>query len=127
MAQRRGSGEPPRMKGFRPGKEPPQLRKRAAKQQFGEMNAAQERLLELFAERSPEESRTLLARWRAWTLGAGIVLSVLSVFAWTWTWIAGLPVAVLAAVSFFIHLRLRSQREALEAMADAVARGGRRR
>lgn len=114
------------MKGFRPGKEPKQLRKRAVKQQFGEMNAAQERMLELFSDRTPDESRALLARWRLWSLVGGIVLSVLSVLAWSWHWIAGLVVGLLAAGVFFVHLRMRAQRAALEAMAE-VAAGGRRK
>lgn len=115
------------MKGFRPGKEPPQLRKQAARQQFGDMNAAQERMVSLFAERTPAESRKMLAAWRTMSLVAGIVLSVLTVLAWSWTWIAGAVVGLLATVAFFIHLRLRAQREALEAMADAVGGGRRKR
>lgn len=115
------------MRGFRPGKEPKQLRKRAAKQQFGEMNAAQERMLELFSERTPEESRRLLARWRLWSLVGGVILSALSVAAWSWNWIAGLVVGVLAAGVFFVHLRMRAQRAGLEAMADAAAGGRRKR
>lgn len=128
MGRRRGQGPPPQMKGFRPGKEPPQLRKKMAKQQFGEMNAAQERMVELFAERTPQESRALIARWKRGALLVGIVLSVLAVVLGLWSWIAGSIVAILAAVAFFAFLRLRSQQAGLEAMADAVAgRGARRR
>ncbi len=126
MGRRRGGGGSPRTKGFRPGKEPPQLRKRAVKQQFGEMNAAQERMLDLFADRSPAESKKMLGRWRLWTFLGGAVLSVLSVLAWSWHWIAGVVVGLLAAAVFFLHLRLRSQRASLEAMADMAA-GGRRK
>jgi hypothetical protein len=130
MGRRRGQGPQPQIKGFRPGKEPPQLRKKIAKQQFGEMNAAQERMVELFAERSPDESRELIARWKNGSLLVGVVLSVLAVALGLWSWIAGTVVAVLAAVAFFVYLRLRSQQAGLEAMADAVAArvpGGRRR
>lgn len=115
------------MKGFRPGKEPKQLRKQAAKQQFGDMNAAQERMVDLFADRTPEESKKLLASWRMWSLVAGIVLSALSMWAWSWTWIAGVIVGALAAGAFFVHFRMRAQRGALEAMAETVAGGRRKR
>jgi hypothetical protein len=94
------------------------------------MNAAQERMVELFAERSPDESRELIARWKNGSLLVGVVLSVLAVALGLWSWIAGTVVAVLAAVAFFVYLRLRSQQAGLEAMADAVAArvpGGRRR
>jgi Flp pilus assembly protein TadB len=127
MGRRRGGGGSPQIKGFRPGKEPKQLRTQAAKQQFGEMNAAQERMVEFFAERTPEQSRKLLARWRTWSAVAGVVLSALSVWAWMWHWIAGVVVGALAAGLFLVHLQLRSQRASLEAMADAVAGGRRKR
>lgn len=119
-----GRRSSPGVKGFRPGKEPPQLRKRAAKQQLGDLNAAQERMVDLFSERTPEESRKMLAKWRTMSLAAGVALSVLTVVALMWTPIAGVIVGILATVAFFLHLRLRAQREALEAMADAVSKGG---
>lgn len=125
MGRRSRGREAQRVKGFRPGREPAHLRKRAAKEQFGEMNAAQERMVELFADRTPEESRKLLGRWRTMTLALGVALSALAVLAWRWTPVAGVVVAVLAAGAFLVHLRLRAQREALEAMADAAS-GGRR-
>ncbi|MEJ2540752.1 MAG: hypothetical protein P8188_12410 [Gemmatimonadota bacterium] len=128
MGRRRGQEYQPQVKGFRPGKAPATLRKKQAKQQMGEMNAAQERMVDLFADRSPEESRTLISRWVTGSLVGGIVLSILAVLAWTWTWIAGLPLAILAAVVFFSHFRLRAQRAQLEEMAEAVAKAtGRRR
>lgn len=127
MGRRRGQGPQQQMKGFRPGKEPPKLRKAHAKKQFGDMNAAQERMVELFAERSPEESRKLISRWKTGTFVAGVVLSVLTVLAWTWTWIAGGIVGVLAGAVFFVHFRVRAQTTQLEQMADTVAQVGRRK
>lgn len=109
------------MKGFRPGKEPPQLRKAHAKNQFGDLNPAQERMVELFAERSPEESRKLISRWKTGAFIAGVMLSVLTVLAWMWTWVAGAVVGVVAGLVFFVHLRLRAQTAQLEQMADTVA------
>ena len=118
------------VKGFRPGKAPSSLRKKQAKRQMGEMNAAQERMVDLFADRSPEESRKLISKWLTGSLVGGIVLSILAVLAWSWSWIAGLPLSILAAVVFFSHFRLRAQRAQLQQMAEAVAKvtgGGRKK
>lgn len=127
MGRRRGQGPQQHVKGFRPGKEPPGLRKAHAKKQFGDMNAAQERMVELFAERSPEQSRKLISRWKTGAFLAGVVLSVLTVLAWMWTWIAGATVGVLAGVVFFVYFRLRAQTAQLEQMADTVAQVTRRK
>ncbi|MDT8369482.1 MAG: hypothetical protein RQ745_09770 [Longimicrobiales bacterium] len=122
MARRKGQVQPPQMKGFRPGKAPPQLRKKMAKQQMGELSTAQERMVDLFADRSPEASRRLISRWITGTLIGGIALIVLSLLAWSWTWIAGVPVTLLAGGVLFSHLRLRKQRIQLEEMAEAVSK-----
>lgn len=116
-----------RVKGFRPGKEPPQLRKQAMRQQFGDLNPAQKRMLELFSDRTPQESRALLARWRLMSLGVTVLLLILAAVAWMWTPIAGVVVGIAAVVAGMIHVRLRMQRAALESMADAVAGAGPRR
>jgi Flp pilus assembly protein TadB len=121
MGRRKGQGPQQHMKGFRPGKEPPELRKAHAKKQFGDLNAGQERMVELFAERSPEESRKLISRWKMGAFLLGVLLSVLTVLAWMWTWIAGGVVGVLAGVVFFVYFRLRAQTAQLEQMADAVS------
>lgn len=124
----RGSGPQRPMKGFRPGKEPPEIKKRRAKQQFGEVNAAQERLIEVFAERTPEESRVLMRRWRIALLAAALVLGILGAALYAWSIIAGVIVHVLAAIALFLGWRLHRQRDDLEAMANAVSgRGGKRR
>ena len=123
MGRRRGqSGMQQQVKGFRPGKEPSSLRKRALKQQMGEMSATQERMVELFADRTPQEARAMIGRWHTGTLIAGIVLSILTVLAWSWSWIAGLVVGLIATAVLFSHLRLRAQRAQLEQMAEAVSK-----
>ncbi len=130
MGRRRGQGPQRQVKGFRPGKEPPQLRKQAARQQFGEVNAAQERLIEFFAERSPDESRALMKRWRLALLVGAAALAVLGVVLFSWSTVAAVIVLVLAGVVLFLWWQLRRQREALETMADQVGGGpgrGRRR
>lgn len=120
MARRKG--QQPQVKGFRPGKEPAHLKKRALKEQMPEMSSAQERMVDLFADRTPEQARAMLAKWRTGTLIAGIVLSILAVLAWSWSWIAGAVVALIATGVFFAHFRLRAQRAQLEEMATAVAK-----
>ncbi|MFW6079810.1 MAG: hypothetical protein ACODAE_09320 [Gemmatimonadota bacterium] len=126
MARKRGQQGPGRpMPGFRPGKEPPRVRKQRAKQQLGEVNAAQERLIEAFAERSPEQSRALIRRWLIGLLAGAIVLAVVGAVLYAWSVIAGVVVHVIAAALLFLWWRLRRQRADLEAMADVVAgRGG---
>lgn len=122
----RGRGRPGQrqVKGFRPGKEPAELRKRAAKQQFGEVNAAQERLIDAFAERSPEEARTLIRRWQLGMLAGAVVLAILGALVYGWSIIAGVVVHVITGVLLFLWWRLRRQQADLEAMADAISGGG---
>jgi hypothetical protein len=117
----------PQVKGFRAGKQPKSLSKKALKRQMPEMNKAQEKLVDLFADRTPEQGRKLIAGWQRTTLVVGLLLSVLTVFAWMWSWIAGVGVGVLAAGAFFVHFQVRSQRSQLEQMAEQVSRATRGR
>lgn len=109
------------IKGFRPGKEPAPLKKKRAKERFGDVGAAQERLIELFAERTPEESRALLRRWRIGLLAAAVVLAVAAVLLYTWSVVATVVAGVLAVVALVLWWRLHRQREDLEAMAETVS------
>ena len=124
---RKGKGGAPRrpVKGFRPGKEPPQIKAQRAKQEFGDVSTGQERLIELLAERSPEEGRKLLRRWRIGLLAAAIVLVVGGAFLFTWSLVAGIVVEVLAVVALGFWWRMHKQRDAFENMVDAVSGGGR--
>lgn len=116
------------MKGFRPGKEPPQLKKQRAKQQFGELSGTQERLVELFAERTPEESRALIDRWLMILLAFTIVLGVAAGVLTLWSTIAAVVVGVIAVVFLVLWWRLKGQRDAFVQMAETVAgRKGRRK
>jgi Flp pilus assembly protein TadB len=115
------------VKGFRPGKEPPQIRKRRAMEQYGEVSATQERLIEMFSERSPEQAKRMMARWRAGLLAGAVALVLVGAGLYLWTLVAGLIVHALAVVVFFLWWRLRSQRETLETMADTVAGRGKGR
>lgn len=118
-----GRGQGP-IKGFRPGKEPPQIRKQRAKQQFGEVSGSQEQLIEMLAERSPEEARNLLRRWRIGLLAAGIILALFGGLLFLWSMVAGIVVEVLAIIALVLWWRIRGQRDALEAMVDAVSGSG---
>lgn len=109
------------IKGFRPGKEPPELRKLRAREQFGEMSAAQRRLVDLLAERTPEQARGLLRRWRIMLLAGGGVLTVLAVVLAFRSIMAAAVAAFLAAILFVLWARLHRQRASFEAMADAVS------
>ena len=121
MARGRGQGPRRQVKGFRPGKEPPELRKRQARQQFGDLSPAQQRLVEVFAERTPEEARALLRRQRNGLLAGALLVTILAIALFFWSAIAGAIAAVGAAVLFFLWWRLHQQREAYEAMVDAVS------
>jgi Flp pilus assembly protein TadB len=125
--QGKGGGPQRPMKGFRPGKEPPQIRKQRAKQQFGEVSASQERLIEMLSERSPEEARGLMRRWRIGLLVAGIVLAIGGGVLWVWSLVAGIVMEVLALVALALWWRLQRQREALDAMVKAVSGSGGRK
>ena len=130
MARGRGQGPQRPIKGFRPGKEPPELRKRRAQEQFGELSGAQRQLVDLFATRTPEESRALIRRWTVGLLAAAVVLLAAAIALFLWSTVAGTVVGVLAVILLVLWWRIRSQRAALETMADTVGgpgRGGRGR
>jgi len=111
----------PHVKGFRPGKAPKKLKKKLMKQALPEMTATQQRMFDLFVERTPAESKKLIGRWLLGTLIGAIALTLLSLLAWQWSWIAGIPLTLAAGFTFFSHIRLRSQRAQLEEMAEQVA------
>lgn len=115
-----GGGRRP-VRGFRPGKEPPRLRKQRAKEQFGELSGTQERLVELFAERTPEEARVLIGRWLLGLLAVAIGLAVVAGVLLLVSTVAAIVAGVLAVVFLVLWWRLRGQRGAFEAMADAVS------
>ena len=125
---RHGQGPQRPIKGFRPGKEPPQLRKQRAKQQFGDLSPTQERLVEAFAGRTPAEARAMIRRWKNVLLGVAIVLAILAAVVGMWSVIAASIAGILAIVVFYLWWRLRRQSAELEAMADVISgRPGKRR
>jgi Flp pilus assembly protein TadB len=119
---RRGRGQQQPIRGFRPGKEPAQLRKQRAKQQLGpDANWAQKRLVDALADRSPDEARAMMRRWRIALLVAVMVLAVLGALLYGWSIIAGIVVHVLAAGLFLFWIQLRRKRRDFETMADLVS------
>jgi Flp pilus assembly protein TadB len=127
MARGRGGrGQQRPVRGFRPGKEPPQIRKQRAREQIGDdANWAQKRLVDALAERSPAEARAMMRRWRVALLAVAIGLVLLGAALYIWSLVAGIIVHVLAVVVLFFWLRLHRQRKDFEAMANLVS-GGRR-
>lgn len=118
----RGRGQQRPIKGFRPGKEPPQLRKQRAKQQLGgEPNWAQERLIESLADRSPEEARRMMRRWRLALLAVAILLAVVGALLYGWSIVAGVVVHVIALALLLLWLQLGRKQKDFEAMADLVS------
>jgi len=128
MARNRGGGGQGRpVRGFRPGKEPAQLRKQRAKAQLGsEGNWAQKRMIDTFGDRTPNEIRAMMKRWRAVIIGLAAALAVLGAFLYGWSVVAGLSAHILALGLFFVWFQLLRKRAQFEAMADLVGRKGKR-
>jgi Flp pilus assembly protein TadB len=123
---RRGRGQQQPIRGFRPGKEPAHLRKQRAKQQLGpDANWAQKRLVDALADRTPDEARAMMRRWRMAILIGVMVLAVVGALLYAWSIIAAVVVHLLAVGLFLFWVQLRRKRRDFETMADLVS--GRRR
>ena len=109
------------MKGFRPGKEPKQLKKRAAKAQLG-TNAswAQKATVDAIAGRSPQEVRAMIQRWSLGLMVGGVALLVGGFFLYGVSVPGGIAVHVLAAAAFFLTYRVRKSARGLEEMAGTL-------
>ncbi|MGD2046390.1 MAG: hypothetical protein PVJ80_06305 [Gemmatimonadota bacterium] len=122
MAGKKGRRGPQRaVKGFRPGKEPPHLKRKQAKAQLGkDATWAQKQTVEAIAGRSPDEVRTMVQRWSLGIGAGGLLLAVLGFFLYSWLWPVGAGVHVLAVALFFLAYRVRKQGPGLEEMADSL-------
>lgn len=117
-----GGGRRP-IDGFRPGKEPPELRKRRAKAHLGDdASWAQKKLIDVVGDRSPDEVRTMVGRWTTGLLVATVVLAVLGALLYGWSLVAGIAVHVLTLAVGFLWFRLRKQRTRLVEMTEWVRR-----
>jgi hypothetical protein len=121
MAAKRQGGHQRQVKGFRPGKEPPQLRKKRAKAQLG-ANAswAQKQAVDVIAGRSPEEVRRMVHRWSVGLMAGGVLVALVGIFLYAWSVPAGIAVHVVSAVCLFLGFRLRSSGQGLVDMADSL-------
>jgi Flp pilus assembly protein TadB len=117
---RRGRGHQQPVRGFRPGKEPAQLRKQRA-QLGSDANWAQKQLVDVLADRTPEQARRMMGRWRLALLAAVIVLILLGALLYLWSVVAGVIVHVLAAVVLAFWFQLRRKQSDFEALADMVS------
>jgi Flp pilus assembly protein TadB len=124
--KRKGGGSAP-IKGFRPGKEPAHLRKRAARARLGQdASWAQKQAVELVADRSPEEVRRMMMRWTVGLLAAAAALIIAGAFLYGWAIWAGLGLHLVAAVLLFLWYRMRRQRAQLVKMAESFGKPPRR-
>jgi len=121
---RRGRGRPGgpgQVKGFRPGKEPTQLKKQRAKAQLGkDATWAQKQTVEAVAGRSPAEVRAMVRKWSLGATVAAVVLSLVGIFTFTWSPVVGVIVLVLAAAMAFVAYRIRKQGPGLAEMAESL-------
>lgn len=122
MAGKKGRrGSQRTVKGFRPGKEPVDLKRKMAKARLGkDASWAQKQTVEAIAGRSPAEVRTMVKRWSLGLGAVGLILIVLGFFLYGWFWPAGALVQVLAGVALFLAFRIRKQGPGLAEMADSL-------
>lgn len=123
MAKKSGGrhhGQPP-IKGFRPGKAPPQLQKQRAKAQLGsEATWAQKQTVEAVAGKSPEQVRTMVRKWSLGLGTVGVALLALGAFLYTVAVVAGVVVHLLAAGALFLAWRVSKQGPGLEQIAKSL-------
>lgn len=121
MAAKKRGGPRPAAKGFRPGKEPPHLKKQRAKAQLPkDATWAQKQAVEALAGRDPREVRRMVQMWSGGLIVGAVLLAVLGVFLYGWAVPAGVAVHVLAAGLLFLGVRLRKQGAGLVEMAERL-------
>jgi hypothetical protein len=122
MASKKGGRGPRRaVKGFRPGKEPVQLKRQRAKAELGkDANWMQRQTVEAVAGQSPQQIRKMVRRWSLALVVAAGAAVIGGGLLYRWTWIAGVAVHALAAVLLFLAYRIRKQGPGLEQMADSL-------
>lgn len=108
------------MKGFRPGKEPPELKRRRAKARLpADASWIQEQTVEAVAGRSPAEVRRMVRRWLVGLLVGAVVLAVGGALLYSWSVVAGVVVHVLTAALLVLAYRLWRQGPGLVEMAES--------
>ncbi|HSR42541.1 MAG TPA: hypothetical protein VLL48_10220 [Longimicrobiales bacterium] len=118
---RGGGGRPRPVKGFRPGKEPPHLKKQRAKARLGsDASWLQKQTVEAIVGRSPREVETMVRNWSVGLLVVAIALAVLGVFLYRWSLVAGLVAHAVTLLPLFLAYRLRKQGPGLVEMAETL-------
>lgn len=121
MAKKGGRGPQRPVRGFRPGKEPVELKRRRAKSQLsGDATWAQKQTVDAIAGRSRAEVSAMVRKWSTGLAVAGVVVAVGGAFLYGWSWIAGGSVHAVAGVLFFLAYRIRKQGPGLAEMADTL-------
>lgn len=116
-----GGGQQRHVKGFRPGKAPPELKKRQARQRLGkDASWAQKQMVDAMAGQGPEKLQRSLRRWALGLLIAAIVAGVGGLFVYRWTILGGVAVHLLGAGLVFLWFRLRRQEKQLMEMAKIL-------
>lgn len=122
MASKKGRRGPQRaVKGFRPGKEPVQLKRQRAKSELGkDASWVQKQTVEAIAGQSREGVRAMVRRWSIGLAIGGVLVTVGGAFLYAWSTVAGVAVHIAAAVLLFLAYRIRKQGPGLEQMADSL-------
>lgn len=117
---RKGRGQPP-IKGFRPGKAPPQLKKKRAKALVGDdASWAQKQTIDAIAGRSPKEVEGMVRKWSFGLLAGAVLLAVVGVPLYRWAAWAGVVVYVLGVVLVVLAYRIRKQGPGMVQIAESL-------
>ena len=109
------------MKGFRPGKEPPHLKKQRAKAQLGkDASWLQKQTVDAVAGRRPEEVRNMVQKWSLGLIAGGLLLAVGGIFLYAWATAAGITAHVVSVALLFLGYRIRKQGSGLVEIADSL-------
>lgn len=109
------------MKGFRPGKVPPQVKRQQAKARLpSDAGWAQKQMIDAVAGRSPDEVRAMVRKWTIVLLTAAVALAVAGALLYGWSVVAGVIVHVITAALLFLGYRLRKQGDRMVEMAESL-------
>lgn len=121
MAAKRRGGQQPQMKGFRPGKEPPHLKKKFAKAQLGaDASWSQKQAVDLVAGRSPQEVQAMVQKWSFGLFAAAGVFGIGGIFLYGLAVPAGVAAHIVAAVLLALGYRIRTSGQGLVELAESL-------
>lgn len=125
-SKKKGKGRrEPQVKGFRPGKEPPRLRKQRAKARLGtDASWAQKQMVEAVGDRSPGEVRAMIRKWSVLLLVMVVLLAVGGVALYRWAVAAGVAAHVIAALLLFLLVRIRRKGEQMVQFTESLGGKG---